>query len=395
MTLTSEQAGVADGAVDLSPIERARALRPLIEANAERTELHVTMPAEVVDALADAGLFWVLVPTEVGGLEADAVTALEVFEELAYADGSTGWSAMANATTSCFASIYTPDAAVEAMFGTDMGIHAGMLGPMGQATRVDDGYLVSGRYQFGSGSGHANWLGAGVMEMVDGEPALSELGLPAMRVMFMPKERTEFRGNWDVMGLAGTGSFDYEVNEVVVPEDFSFLLLEATAQRGGPGYGIGLFGLTAIGHAGFALGVGHRALDEVLTIAKAKQRLGADPIAGQQLFLHEFAMQDAAMRAARSYTYEAFAEAEAAVLESGMASLVEQQRMRQATTYATRVAADVARFAYTWAGSSGLRSPSIVQRCFRDIHAGTQHLYVDNNTLTGYSEAMLAALPAT
>ena len=251
---------------------------------------------------------------------------------------------------------------------------------------------MSGHYQFGSGSGHANWLGAGVMEMVDGEPAVSELGLPAMRVVFVPKERTEFRGNWDVMGLAGTGSFDYEVDQVVVPEAFSFLLLEATARRGGPGYGIGLFGLTAIGHAGFALGVGHRALDEVLAIAKAKQRLGAGPIAEQQLFQHDFAMHDAAMRAARSYTYEAFAEAEAAVLESGMASLVEQQRMRQATTYATRIAADAARFAYTWAGSSGLRSPSVVQRCFRDIHAGTQHLYVDNNTLTGYTEARLAAL---
>jgi len=194
------------------------------------------------------------------------------------------------------------------------------------------------------------------------------------------------------MGLAGTGSFDYDVTDVVVPEELSFLLLEATPQRGGPGYGIGLFGLTAVGHAGFALGVGHRALDEVLAIAKAKQRLGASPIADQQLFQHEFALHDAAMRAARAYTYEAFAEAEAAVLDSGMASLVEQQRMRQATTYATRIAADAARFAYTWAGSSGLRSPSVVQRCFRDIHAGTQHLYVDNNTLTGYTEARLAAL---
>ena len=395
MTVTSAQPGDVHGVTGTaqpSPLERARALRPLIEANAERTELHGTMTAEVVDAIADAGLFWVLVPTEVGGLEADAVTALEVFEELAYADGSTGWSAMANATTSCFAAIYTADEAVEAMFGTELGIHAGMLGPMGQATAVDGGYLVSGHYQFGSGSGHANWLGAGVMEMVDGEPAVSELGLPAMRVVFVPKERTEFRGNWDVMGLAGTGSFDYEVDQVVVPEAFSFLLLEATARRGGPGYGIGLFGLTAIGHAGFALGVGHRALDEVLAIAKAKQRLGAGPIAEQQLFQHDFAMHDAAMRAARSYTYEAFAQAEAAVLESGMASLVEQQRMRQATTYATRIAADAARFAYTWAGSSGLRSPSVVQRCFRDIHAGTQHLYVDNNTLTGYTEARLAAL---
>ncbi|MGZ4709776.1 MAG: acyl-CoA dehydrogenase family protein, partial [Acidimicrobiales bacterium] len=95
------------------------------------------------------------------------------------------------------------------------------------------------------------------------------------------------------------------------------------------------------------------------------------------------------------YAYEAFAEAEAAVLSVGTASLVEQQRMRQATTYATRVAADAARFAYTWAGSSGLRSPSVVQRCFRDIYAGTQHLYVDNNTLTGYTEAMLGELPVT
>ena len=71
-------------------------------------------------------------------------------------------------------------------------------------------------------------------------------------------------------------------------------------------------------------------------------------------------------------------------------SLVQQQRMRQATTYATRVAADAARFAYTWAGTAALRNGGVLQRCFRDIHAGTQHLYVDNNTLTAYTQARLA-----
>ena len=64
--------------------------------------------------------------------------------------------------------------------------------------------------------------------------------------------------------------------------------------------------------------------------------------------------------------------------------------MRQATTYATRIAADAARFAYTWAGTDALRNPSVLQRCFRDIHAGTQHIYVDNNTLTGYTQTLLA-----
>jgi len=371
-------------------IERARALTPLIEAEAAASEREGTMTAAVVDALRDAGLFWLLVPTELGGSEADVVTSLAVFEELAYADGSTGWSAMANATTSCFAAIYTGDEAVQAMFGDHLGIHAGMLGPIGEAHRVDGGYSVSGRYQFGSGCGHADWVGSGAMEMVDGEPGVSELGLPAMRVFFVPRDQVDFRGNWNVLGLAGTGSYDYAVEGAVVPEAFSFSLLEAVARRGGPGYGIGLFAITAIGHAAFALGVGRRAVDEVLAIARSKQRLGADPVAGQQIFQHDFAMHDAAMRAARAYVYESFAEVEAAVLSDGMASIEQQQRVRQCTTYATRVAADAARFAYTWAGSSGLRSPSVVQRCFRDIHAGTQHLYVDNNTLTGYTQARLA-----
>jgi len=376
---------------DTSPlVERARALTPLIEAEAARSEHEGTMTPAVVEALRDAGLFWVLVPAELGGSEADVTTSLAVFEELAYADGSTGWSAMANATTSCFAAIYTGDEAVEAMFGDHLGIHAGMLGPIGEAHPVDTGFRVEGRYQFGSGSGHADWMGAGAMEVVDGEPVVSELGLPAMRVFFLPRDQVEFRGNWDVLGLAGTGSYDYAVEGAVVAEPFSFSLLEAVARRGGPGYGIGLFGLTAIGHAAFALGVGRRAVDEVLAIARAKQRLGAEPIAEQQIFLHDFAMHDAAMRSARAFVFDSFAEAEAAVLQDGMASIEEQQRMRQCTTYATRVAADAARFAYTWAGSSGLRNPSVVQRCFRDIHAGTQHLYVDNNTLTGYTQARLA-----
>jgi len=376
-----------------SLLDRARALTPLIEAEAERSEVLGTMAPAIIDAVADSGLFGILVPAELGGLEADLVTSLAVFEELAYADGSTGWSTMANATTSCFAAIYTGDEAVATMFGAGPSVHAGMLGPMGEATPVDGGFLVSGRYQFGSGSGHADWIGAGVMETVDGEPAVSPLGLPAMRVAFLPRERAEFLGNWDVMGLAGTGSYDYVVDQVEVPEPFTFLLLEATARRGGPVFNVGLFALTAVGHAGFALGVGKRALEEVLAIAKAKQRLGAGPIAEQQLFLHDFAMHDAALRSARSYTFDSFAEAQAVVLAGDAPTLVQQQRMRQSTTYATRIAADAARFAYTWAGSSGLRNPSVVQRCFRDISAGTQHLYVDNNTLTGYTEALLASLP--
>jgi alkylation response protein AidB-like acyl-CoA dehydrogenase len=101
-------------------------------------------------------------------------------------------------------------------------------------------------------------------------------------------------------------------------------------------------------------------------------------------------MHDAALRAARAYVFDVFGASEAAALAGGAPTFVQLQRMRQATTYATRVAADAARFAYTWAGTSALRNGSRLQRCFRDIHAGTQHVYVDNNTLTAYTQALLS-----
>jgi indole-3-acetate monooxygenase len=234
-------------------------------------------------------------------------------------------------------------------------------------------------------------MGAGFIEMNGDEPAVTESGLPAMRIAFMPLDQVAMQGNWDVLGLAGTGSYDYEVDDVVVADDFTFLLLECVRQRGGPTYDIGFFGLVACGHAGFALGVGRRALDEIIEVARAKVRLGAGPIADQQLFQHDYAMVDAAMRAARAFVFETFVEAERAAVAEGAPTPVQAQRMRQATTYATRVAADAARFAYTWAGSSGLRSPSVIQRCFRDISAGTQHIYVDNNTLTAYTQTVLTS----
>ena len=373
-------------------VDQARALRPIIERDAALAEAESSTTKAVVDALIESELLWLLVPRQLGGAEAGIEDTLAVFEELAYADGSTGWSAMANATSSCFAAIYTSDDAAKVMFNDDgRAILAGMLGPVGTAAAAADGYVVTGRYQFGSGCAHSTWLGAGTREVdVDGNDLADASGLPRLRVVFLRPEQVVLRGNWNVLGLAGTGSYDYSVDDQFVAEGFSFPLLTAVPRRGGATYNIGLFGIVASGHAGFALGVGSRALDELLAIVPTKQRMGQfTPVAGEQLFQHDFAMHDAALRSARAYVFDVFGAAEAAALARGAPTLVQQQRMRQATTYATRVAADAARFAYTWAGTSALRNGSTLQRCFRDIHAGTQHVYVDNNTLTAYTQALL------
>jgi alkylation response protein AidB-like acyl-CoA dehydrogenase len=380
---------MTDAASDL--VARARGLRSLVEADAEEAERTGTTTKRVVDAVTEQGLFQTLVPAELGGCEAAIDVALGVFEELAYADGSTGWSVMANATSSTFAALYCGDDAVASMFPPGApGVHAGMFGPVGTAERDGDGYVFSGSYRFGSGTAHAHWIAAGATERRDGEPVVTEAGLPSLLVGFLAADAVDMRGNWDVMGLAGTGSYDYVVDQRHVDEGFTFRLLEAEPRRGGPMYNLGLFGLVASGHAGFALGVGRRALVEVLAIAEQKERMGSfETVAAQQLFQHDFAMQDAAMRAARAYVFDTFGRAQDVVLGGDPCPLVLQQRMRQSTTYATRVAADAARFAYTWAGTDALRNPSVLQRCFRDIHAGTQHIYVDNNTLTAYTQTLL------
>jgi len=372
------------------PVATACSLAPLIESEASSADTQGTMTPAVVDALGGAGLFGLLVPRSLGGTEADAVTTLAVFEELSRADGSSGWSFLANATTTAFAAAYTGDAAVAAMFdGSVPAIHAGMLGPRGEAKAVDGGYLVHGRFSFGSGCGHAAWIGAGTLVTKDGQFVAAASGLPEMRVVFVPRDRVEFLGNWDVLGLSGTGSYDYELSEQLVDADWTFPLAAEVARRGGPVYRLGVLVLTSLGHCGFALGVARRSLEEIARLSGSKQRMGASsPIAGQQLFQHDFAYQDAALRSARAYAFEVFADAQATVERGDELSDEQRHRARQATTYATRVAADVVRCAYTWAGTDGLR-PGPLQRCFRDIHAATQHIFVDNSTLTAATPVLL------
>ena len=122
-------------------------------------------------------------------------------------------------------------------------------------------------------------------------------------------------------------------------------------------------------------------MDELTRIVQTKHRLGADPLRDQQLFRHDYAMHDAALLAARAFVFESFATVQDALEAGDDPTPVQRQRLRQATTYATRVATDAVRFAYTAAGTDALR-PGALQRCFRDLHAATQHLVVDNNTLT-------------
>jgi alkylation response protein AidB-like acyl-CoA dehydrogenase len=156
-------------------------------------------------------------------------------------------------------------------------------------------------------------------------------------------------------------------------------------------YRLGIPVLGSSGHAGVAVGIARRALEEIASIAAGKVRGEMPCVADQPLFQHAFASHEAAFQAARTLTWDVFGRAQAMVESGQELSEVDVQRVRQTVTYITGVTADIVNFCYTWSGSAGLRNPSALGRCLRDIYACTQHKYVDQNTLVDAGRSLLAS----
>jgi len=370
-------------------LARVAEVADLVDADADAGNEAGTSTQAVVDALFDNGLMTIALPAAVGGGEADLVTLVEVFEALSAADPSAGWSHMAATTASAFCGAFMSEHEVEAMFADGRTVTAGQFAPRGTFTEVEGGYRVDGEYSFASGSGHAGYITAGGMVLRDGEMVLKDDGMPEMRVAAIPRADVELNGNWHVMGLKGTQSQDYAVRDQFVPAGRTFELFDESPLRGGPQFTVGVMPITSAGHAGWALGVARRALDEIAALAQIKQRMGAETVlARQQLFQKEYAEQRAAFAASRAYVVEAFGAIQEAA-ESGTAEMSHKADVRVATTYATRVAADVVQWSYRLGGADALRDGHPLQRCMRDIHAGTQHIFVDDSTYINASQVWL------
>ena len=376
-------------------LAEARALRPLIEAEATPTDDALTMTPAVVEAFEKSGLFHMMVPKALGGYEADSSTIMDVFEELAHQDGSIGWSQMANASATAYCAFLDPGVAQE-MVGNKAGsVFAGQFAPRGAIRREGDGFMVSGEYGFGSGSGHASYIGGGGFVMTDeGVPEVLPNGLPAYLCYFVPKEEVVMKDGWDVMGLRGTGSFDYGVPEQYVDAKNTFWLFDPQVKTGGPIYGIGAAALAGLGHAGWGLGVARRALDEIGEIAKAgRARMNGGALLDQQVFQREYGEKCFALDSVRQLVHEVYGRMERRLAAGETLGKADNDEMMGCVAYMTQVCEDVTTFAYRTAGSQGLRNPSVVQRCFRDMMTGALHIFVDRKSYEEHAKNRLGVAP--
>lgn len=378
----------------LSYLDRARLIAPLIESEAERIESEKRVTPKIVDALRDAELFWMLVPKSLGGAGLGIVEAMEVNEEIAFADASVGWAFMANFIGTGILAGYLPESGSEFLFGgDDKAITAGMSAPVGKAVKVDGGLRATGKWQFGSGSDYATWIGVGLQVTdSDGNALKNADGQPDCRFALVPRDSVEFLGNWDVSGLVGTGSQDYRVEDVFIPEELAMSTFSTVPTRTDGVYYMGLLGLSVAGHTAVALGLMRRALHEVAKITDGKQRQGyPTPVNDYAVFQFEFAKYEAEYQSARAYALDVYAKAEAFAAREGHLSPELTARVRQAATWTHHVAHRVVSFAHLWSGTQSFRNPSFMGRATRDASVLTQHLLIDNITMIDAAPALLDA----
>lgn len=353
-------------------------LEPLIRAHADEAERNRHLSQPVVTALKKAGLFRMYIPKALGGFEVPPPVLYRVIEEIARIDGSTGWCTFIGAVVGVFGA-FLPDKVAEQVFGSDPEVVlAGALFPPGTASVCDGGYLVSGQWSYASGCHHCSWLVAGCAVLEDGQRRLAGAA-PEMRVVYVPREKaTIVEESWHVSGLAGTGSNDFILEKVFVPEVYTHPLGLPTP-RGkrfqGPLYTtyplLSAFGFPM---GAVALGIAQGALDAVMTLAQTKKPGGqSDVLRDRAVFHFQLADAVALVESARAWLSSSVEKAWAVAMTGRPATREERGHLTLAAANATRSAAAATDIAYTAAGGTAnyLRSP--LQRSLRDIHALTQH----------------------
>ncbi|HEX5321971.1 MAG TPA: acyl-CoA dehydrogenase family protein [Stellaceae bacterium] len=357
---------------------RVRELKPLMEGSAGDIERGRELPPDLVEGLIEAGLFRMLLPRSLGGAELLPAEYVPVIEDIARIDGSAAWCVNQNSGCSMTAAYLDPEAA-KAIFADPRGILAWGPGP-GEARVAKGGYRVTATWAFASGSHHSSWLGCHVPVVEeDGKPRLDKTGAPVVKTMLFPKSSTKFTDIWHTLGLRGTGSDQWSVTDLFVPEAFSLHAPsrggDAVRREDGLLYCFSNLLLYAAGFGGVAMGLARSVLDSFIELARDKIPRGARvTMRDNNVTQFEVAHAQARLDSARAYLMKALEDTTAAAAERGHVTLDERMTIRLASSFAIEQAVGVIDMLYQAAGATAIFNVNPFERRFRDVHTVAQQL---------------------
>ncbi|WP_329625011.1 acyl-CoA dehydrogenase family protein [Streptomyces sp. NBC_01255] len=371
-------------------LRRAEDLVPVLRGLSDDIERARRLPDTVVEKLRDAGVFRMGVPTEQGGPGLDSVQQTEVVETLARGDASAAWCAMIGMDTPLYAQFLPESVAREELSDPDA-ITAGLILPLGRAERVPGGYRVTGRWGFGSGITHADWVVAGCFVHQDGRPEPGPDGAPRhWRIMLARRDAFEVLDTWHTTGLAGSGSNDYQAKDLFVPEEHSFSL-------GAPRVEGPHSTAEAIlrNMPGVPLGVARAALDHVRELAAGRtDRAAATPWADTYRVQMAIAESEMELGAARHAVYGSLRR-QAEILEKG-GEIGRDDRVDTvlARVNAFRVARAIVARLYDLVATTAVYRPSPLDRWLRDLTTMRQHVIAQDQVLQSAGAHLLGGTPS-
>jgi alkylation response protein AidB-like acyl-CoA dehydrogenase len=353
--------------ISRDPVERARGLAGLIVEHRLEGDVQRRLPQPLVTALVDAGLMRLCVPSIYGGPEESPMTLISVIEELGRHDGATAWCSMIASTTASMAAFLPAESARE-IYGPADVVSGGVFAPNGTGVSAhvdgEDGFDVSGRWAWGSGTQHSQWVLGGAMCDDD-----------TFRLCWFRRSEVDFHDTWHSNGVRGSGSLDYSVERVFVPASRTIRpgvtrpVVDSAAAR------FPNFALLASAVAAVGLGVARGALDELVAVAAGKRPQYSSRTLAESVYTQvEFARADAMLSAARAYLHSEMATTWEIACAGGPIGLDDRVGIRSAAIHAARTGAEVADLAYTLAGGTAVYESSPLGRFARDAHVVTQHV---------------------
>ena len=355
-------------------VVRAHAMVETLRASADRIEAGRALPADIVAALHEARLFRLLLPRSLGGDELHLKTLAQVIEVIAGADASTAWCLGQGAGCAMAAASLHPEVA-RRLFGPADAVLAWGAGIQGKACAVDGGYRVTGKWTFASGCANATLLGGhSYIYASDGAPHMRADGRQLDRSLLFVKAKATIHDMWHTLGLKGTASYTYEVEDLFVPEEET-IDREETQEVVEPGT-LFIFPATLAYAAAFSalmLGIAQGLVRELKALAMTKTpRSAASSLKESPVFQSQFAVLEARLRASRAYLHTTLDQIWDRVEATRELPVEERANLKLATTYVINQGVEIATEAYRAAGQTAIFASNPFEQRLRDALTASQ-----------------------
>jgi alkylation response protein AidB-like acyl-CoA dehydrogenase len=333
------------------------------------------LPTDLVEDIRGTGVFRMAMPKSWGGPELPLLEQLEIIEALSYANGSVGWCAMIGCDSGYY-SAWLDDAVGRDVFALDS-IAAGLTQPGNNATKVDGGYRVTGRWKFGSGVTHADVVVGGAFILDErGEMLPSDVeGIPLWRTLVLPRDAIEVIDVWYTTGLEGSGSNDYAVTDAFVPDEHAFYIFAPTT-RAGPLYSF-LNMITKL--AAVPLGIARRVIDETIALAPSKLALPSFVLISEEARTHDaLGRAEAVVSSARAFLWDAVGDMWDTLFEGDQPTARQRAQVRLAMHHAGHSSRDAVALLYDTMTTSAVYQPNALDQALRDLTTIYQHITLNS-----------------